>query len=174
MAEELTNTSFLLIHYKFKTQAYIVSNLFFVVVVVVLVLPVYCYQLISLHPHARMLSLVTPWTAAHQVPLSMDFSRQEYWSGLPFPSPASKLFYSYGYQMFEQHLIFKCLIMYGLILPFLSDIIFLYLNYSLLPSSPPFHPTRLPCLWNSPSKNTGVGSHFLLQGLFPTQGLKSK
>ena len=29
----------------------------------------------------------TPWTAAHQAPLSMEFSRQEYWSGLPFPSP---------------------------------------------------------------------------------------
>ena len=30
---------------------------------------------------------VTPWTTAYQVPLSMKFSRQEYWSGLPFPSP---------------------------------------------------------------------------------------
>jgi len=30
---------------------------------------------------------VTPWTIAHQTPLSMGFSRQEYWSGLPFPSP---------------------------------------------------------------------------------------
>ena len=29
----------------------------------------------------------TPWTAAHQAPLSTGFSRQEYWSGLPFPSP---------------------------------------------------------------------------------------
>ena len=29
---------------------------------------------------------VTPWTVAHQDPLSMEFSRQEYWSGLPFPS----------------------------------------------------------------------------------------
>ena len=29
----------------------------------------------------------TPWTAICQAPLSMDFSRQEYWSGLPFPSP---------------------------------------------------------------------------------------
>ena len=28
----------------------------------------------------------TPWTVAHQAPLSMGFSRQEYWSGLPFPS----------------------------------------------------------------------------------------
>ena len=30
---------------------------------------------------------VTPWTVAHQAPLSMGFSRQEYWSGLPFPPP---------------------------------------------------------------------------------------
>ena len=29
----------------------------------------------------------TPWTTAHQAPLSMGFSRQEYWSRLPFPSP---------------------------------------------------------------------------------------
>ena len=29
----------------------------------------------------------TPWTAAKQAPPSMGFSRQEYWSGLPFPSP---------------------------------------------------------------------------------------
>ena len=33
------------------------------------------------------LTLVTPWTVAFQAPLSMGFSRQEYWSGLPFPSP---------------------------------------------------------------------------------------
>ena len=31
------------------------------------------------------LTLVAPWTVAHQGPLSMGFSRQEYWSGLPFP-----------------------------------------------------------------------------------------
>ena len=31
---------------------------------------------------------VTPWTIAYQAPLSIGFSRQEYWSGLPFPSPA--------------------------------------------------------------------------------------
>ena len=30
---------------------------------------------------------MSPWTVAHQTPLSMGFSRQEYWSGLPFPSP---------------------------------------------------------------------------------------
>ena len=43
--------------------------------------------------HAHMLSCVqlfaTPWTIAHQVPLSVEFSRQEYWSGLPFPTPGN-------------------------------------------------------------------------------------
>ena len=33
------------------------------------------------------LTLATPWTVAHQAPLSMGFSRWQYWSGWPFPSP---------------------------------------------------------------------------------------
>ena len=37
---------------------------------------------------------VTPWTAAHQAPLSMGFSRQEYWSGVPLPSPSMILAYA--------------------------------------------------------------------------------
>ena len=32
-------------------------------------------------------SFATPWTVAHQAPLSMEFSRQKFWSGLPFPPP---------------------------------------------------------------------------------------
>ena len=32
-------------------------------------------------------SFVVTWTVGHQAPLSIGFSRQEYWSGLPFPSP---------------------------------------------------------------------------------------
>ena len=35
--------------------------------------------------HAQLFA--TPWTVAYQVSLSMGFSRQEYWSGLPFPFP---------------------------------------------------------------------------------------
>ena len=35
-------------------------------------------------------------------------------------------------------------------------------------------PTRLLCSWDSPDKNTGVGCHALLQGIFPTQGLNSR
>ena len=36
---------------------------------------------------SRVRLFATPWTVAHQAPLSMGFSRQEYWSELPFPSP---------------------------------------------------------------------------------------
>ena len=36
---------------------------------------------------SRVRLCATPWTAAHQAPRSLGFSRQEHWSGLPFPSP---------------------------------------------------------------------------------------
>ena len=36
---------------------------------------------------SRVRLFVTPWPVAYQAPLSVGFSRQEYWSGLPFPSP---------------------------------------------------------------------------------------
>ena len=36
---------------------------------------------------SHVLLFLTSWTVAHQAPLSMGFSRQEYWDGLPFPSP---------------------------------------------------------------------------------------
>ena len=42
---------------------------------------------------SRVRLLETPWTAAYQAPLSMGFSRQEYWSGVPLPSP--KRYFSY-------------------------------------------------------------------------------
>ena len=37
------------------------------------------------------LTLVTPWTAAHQAPPSMGSSKQKYWSGVPLPSPSNNL-----------------------------------------------------------------------------------
>ena len=37
---------------------------------------------------SRVRLFATPWTVAYQAPQSMEFSRQYYWSGLPFPSPA--------------------------------------------------------------------------------------
>ena len=48
-----------------------------------------CTHLSLVQSLSRVGLLVTPWTAAHQAPPSMEFSRQEYWSGLPFTSPRS-------------------------------------------------------------------------------------
>ena len=39
---------------------------------------------------SRVRLFATPWTVTHQAPPSMGFSRQEYWSGLPFPSPGER------------------------------------------------------------------------------------
>ena len=43
---------------------------------------------VKLLSHVRL--FMTPWTAAYQAPAPMGFSRQEYWSGLPLPSPIIK------------------------------------------------------------------------------------
>ena len=42
---------------------------------------------VCVHTLSCVQHFVTPWTVALQAPLSMEFSRQEYWSGFPFPSP---------------------------------------------------------------------------------------
>ena len=46
---------------------------------------VLCYAMLSRFSRVRLFG--TPWTAAHQAPLSLGLSRQEHWSGLPSPSP---------------------------------------------------------------------------------------
>ena len=53
---------------------------------------IYCHPAYVIYMQSVVLVSVvqlfaTPWIVAHQAPLSMEFSRQEYWSGLPFPSP---------------------------------------------------------------------------------------
>ena len=47
------------------------------------------YQTVTMKLLSRIRLFAIPWTVAYQAPLSMEFSRQEYWSGLPFPSPFS-------------------------------------------------------------------------------------
>ena len=42
--------------------------------------------MVLIAPTTPVQLFVTAWTVAHQAPLSMEFSRQEHWSGLPFPS----------------------------------------------------------------------------------------
>ena len=84
---------------------------------------------------SRVWLCATPWMAAHQAPLSLGFSRQEHWSGLPFPSP-----------MHERE-------KWKWSRSVMSD------------SSRPqgLQPTRLLRPWDFPGKSTGVGCHCLLQ-----------
>ena len=79
-------------------------------------------------------TLSDPWTAAHQGPPSMGFSREEYWSGLPFPSPMHE-----SEKLEGSHSV-------------VSD------------SSRPhgLQSTRLLHPWDFPGKSTGVGCHRLL------------
>ena len=73
---------------------------------------------------------------------SLGFSRQEHWSGFPFPSPMHE----------SEKSKWSCLVV--------SD-----------PQRPHgLQPARLFSPWDSPGKNTGVGCHALLQGIFLTQG----
>ena len=52
-----------------------------------MVFPVVMYGCELLSHYSRVRLCATPYTAAHQAPPSLGFSRQEHWSGLPFPSP---------------------------------------------------------------------------------------
>ena len=47
------------------------------------------YVKVKVKSLSRVRLFAIPWTVAHQAPQSMGFSRQEYWSGLPFPSPGA-------------------------------------------------------------------------------------
>ena len=89
--------------------------------------------LLSHFSHVQL--CVTPQTAACQAPPSLGFSRQEHWSGLPFPSPMHES------EKWES----SCSVV--------SD------------SSKPhgLQPTRLLCPWDFPGKSTGVDCHCLLQ-----------
>ena len=55
---------------------------------------------------SRVRLFATPWTVARQAPLSMEFSRQEYWSGLPFPTPSLPLEALFFTEMLVQHFFF--------------------------------------------------------------------
>ena len=87
--------------------------------------------LLLLSHFSRVRFCATPLTAAHQAPPSLGFSRQEHWTGLPFPSPM---------QESEKWKWSRSVV---------SD------------SSRPqgLQPTRLLCLWDFPGKSTGVGCH---------------
>ena len=83
---------------------------------------------------SRVRLLATPWTAAYQAPLPMEFSRQEYWSGLPLPSPMHESEKS----KWSRSIVSDSSWPHGL------------------------QPTRLLHPWDFPGKSTGVGCHCLL------------
>ena len=91
--------------------------------------------LLLLSRFSRVWLCATPKTAAHQAPPSLGFSRQEHWSGLPFPSP-----------MHDSEKWKWC-------------------RSVVSESSRPhgLQPTRLLHPWDCPGKSTGVGCHRLLQ-----------
>ena len=113
----------------------------------------------------------TLWTVAHQVPLSMGFPRQEYWSRMPFPPPGdlpdpgisstSLLFPALVGRFHERHP--------GSLHCTEVTCVKVKVTQSYLTLRDPH---GLYCPWNSPGQNAGVGSLSLLQGIFPTQGLK--
>ena len=94
--------------------------------------------------HVRLFA--TPGTVAYQTPPPMGFSRQEYWSEVPVPSQSK--------------------------VP--RTVIISLFSHQSSPTLRPHElkPTRFLCPWNFPGKNTKVGCHFLVQGIFPTQGLE--
>ena len=49
--------------------------------------PMHESEKVKVKSFSRVQLLATPWTAAYQAPPSMGFSREEYWSGVPLPSP---------------------------------------------------------------------------------------
>ena len=93
-----------------------------------------CLLLLLLSRFSHVRFCVTPWTAAYQAPPSVGFSRQEHWSGLPFPSPMHER----GKWNWSHSVMSDSLRPHGL------------------------QPTRLLHPWDFPGKSTGVGCHCLL------------
>ena len=89
-------------------------------------------SMLLLSHFSRIRLCATPQTTAHQAPLSLGFSRQEHWSGLPFPSPMHES------KKWKQSR--------------------LVVSNSSQPHG--LQPTRLFCPWDFPGKSTGVGSHY--------------
>ena len=145
--------------------------------------------------HVRLCA--TPWTLAHQVPPSMGFSSQEYWSGLPFSSPMGLILVGFIsiillFIFILSHVLsyvylksLRTVIDKGCICPQVTEnpdvtdsIIRMFIIYLLCMHAQSLthvrlfglEPARLLSTWDLTRKNTEVGCHFLPQGIFPTQG----
>ena len=90
--------------------------------------------------HVRLLA--TPWTAAYQAPPPMGFSRQEYWSGLPFPSPN----------------------VYSLLISFRIDCFDLLAVQGTLKSLLQYHSSKASILWHSASFMVQLSHPYMITG----------
>ena len=111
-----------------------------------------------------------PWTVAHQAPLSMEFPRQEYWTGLPFPppedlpNPGIKPTSPVSSALQEDSLLAEPIVKH------LTQWMLGRFSRVRLFVTPWTVAHKAPLSMGFSGKNTGVGCHFLLQGVFPTQG----
>ena len=79
-----------MVFFFFQVLYFHVSYFFMITLAIFIFTFSYFWLLLLLFSHSAVFdTFVTPWTVAHQVYLSMGFPRQEYWSGLPFPSPGN-------------------------------------------------------------------------------------
>ena len=103
----------------------------------------------------------TPWTVTHQAPLSVGYTRQECWSGLPCPLPGGLP--NPGMEPEPM----------SLMSPALTGRFFTTRKQKQSRSvmSDSSRSQGLSHPWDSPGKNTGGGCHALFQGIFLTQGL---
>ena len=104
-----------------------------------------------------------PSTAAHQAPPSMGFSRQEYWSGVPLPSPYENLSIPY---FLSQSPWFLMAILFRVKACSVTSV----MSHSLWSCG--LSPARLFCSWDPPGKNAEVGCHILLQGNLSYPGIE--
>ena len=120
---------------------------------------------------SRVQLFATPWTVACQAPPSKGFSRQDHWSGLPFPSPGGSSFSRDRHWV--SHIAGRLYHLSHQGNPNIRNV-FSHSSKSESEShsvaSNSLQPHWLYSPWNSPGQNTGVGSLSLLQGIFPTQG----
>ena len=122
---------------------------------------------------------VTPWTVACQAPLSMGFSRQEYWRGLPFPTPGdlpnpgiettSPEFPALAGGFFTTSATWEAQFYESSLLSLLYIHMLSHSNYLWYHG---LQPIRLLYPGNFPGKNIGAGCHFLLQGNLPYPGIE--
>ena len=130
---------------------------------------------------SRIRLFVITYTVACQAPPSMEFFRQEYWSGLPFPPPG-ELSHS-GIELVSLASASRFFIISATWEPRVNryfNLFFLPLmlwkwkwSCSVMSDSLQPHglwPTRLLHQWDSPGKSIGVGCRFLHQEVFPSQG----